>query len=203
MINDRKEYMKAYYEAHRESEKVKHKAWRQSHKEQIKEQRKAYYQANKEQIKEQRKAYYDSHKVSVKSKKKEYYAANRESVKSKKKEYYAANKQECKDKVKAYKQAHKQEIKAYFQFDLNALGQTKNSIRCKSQYILKKSGIKIPGYQIHHCFTYDDPTKFIYCSKETHLKIHQFLRDNNIDADTDHYNKIKHLLDEKVVKFGI
>ena len=188
MINDRKEYMKAYYEAHRESVLAQKKAW---------------FEAHKESVQVKVKEYYDSHKVSVKSKKKEYYAANRESVKSKKKEYYAANKQECKDKVKAYRQAHKQEIKAYFQFDLNALGQTKNSIRCKSQYILKKSGIKIPGYQIHHCCTYNDPTKFIYCSKETHLKIHQFLRDNNIDADTDHYDKIKHLLDEKVVKFGI
>ena len=36
-----------------------------------------------------------------------------------------------------------------------------------------------------------------------HLKIHQFLRDNNIDADIDHYEQIKQLLDEKVITFGL
>ena len=143
MTKDRKEYMKAYRQAHKEEQKAKGKAW---------------------------------------------YAANRESMKSKKKEYY---------------QAHKEQRKEYMQSDVNSLGQTKASIRRKSQRYLNKYGIKIPDYQIHHCCTYTDPTKFIYCRKEMHLKIHQYLRDNNIDADSDHYKYIKHLLDDTVVKYNI
>ncbi len=157
-------------------------------KEQQKEYQKAWYQANKEQQKEYQKAYKQAHKEQLK----EYQKA-----------YYKANKEQVKEYNKAYNQAHKEQQKEYKKSDVNSLGQTKHSIRNKSLRILKKSGIKIPGYQIHHCFTYDDASKFIYCSKEMHLKIHQFLRDNNIDADTDHYEQIKHLLDKNVVTFGL
>ena len=138
---------------------------------------------------------------------KAYYQANKEHVKAAKKDYYQAHKQQRKATVKAYYQAHKEQVKAYDKAykkaDVNSFGETKESIRHKSNYILKKSGINIPGYQVHHCFTYDDPSEFIYCSKELHVKIHQFLRDNHIDADSDHYDKIKHLLDKKVITFGI
>ena len=94
---------------------------------------------------------------------------------------------DAKEEVKAY-------MKAYSKSDVNSKGQTKHSIRKKSQRILKKSGIKIPGYQIHHCFGYEDPSKFIYCSKSLHLKIHQFLRDNEIDVDKDHWMAIRDLV---------
>ena len=123
---------------------------------------------------------------------KAYYQAHKEQRKAYRKAYFQAHKEACNEKSKVYNKA-----------DFNSLGQTKQSIRLKSISILKKSGINIPDYQIHHCFTYDDPTKFIYCSKEMHLKIHQFLRDNHIDADSDHYEQIKHLLDENVVVFGV
>lgn len=138
----------------------------------------------------------------------------REEEKIYNKAYYEAHK----DKVKAYYQAHKDKAKAYyekiknkknaymknyFRSDINSLGQTKQCIRVKSLSYLSKYGKKIPNYQIHHCFTYDDPTKFIYCSKDMHLKIHQFLRDNNIDADSDHYEQIKHLLDDTVILYGV
>ena len=134
------------------------------------------------------------------------------------KAYYQAHKKQRKAQMKAWKEAHKEQCKAWYEAnkeqrkayaieysksDVNSFGEKKNNIRRKSQSILKKSGIKIDGYEIHHCFTYNDPSKFIYCSKETHLKIHQYLRDNNIDADIDHYEQIKHLLDENVVVFGV
>ena len=135
----------------------------------------------KEERKEYMKAYYQAHKEAFKEKCRE------------------ANKEKC----RAYYQAHKDSEKEKKQSDLNSLGQTKNSIRLKSLSILNKSGTKIPGYEIHHCFGYDDPNKFIYCSKELHLKIHQFLRDNNIVADSDHYEQIKHLLDDSVVLYNI
>lgn len=76
-------------------------------------------------------------------------------------------------------------------------------VRQKSRLYLYKHGTKIEGYEIHHCCTYNEPYKFIYCSKEIHLKIHQYLRDNNISADTDHYEQIKHLLEDTVVLYGL
>ena len=125
--NDRKEYMKAWRQAHREEQKAYQKAWRQAHRE------------------------------------------------------------EQKSKMNAYKKS-----------DTNSLGQTKQSIRYKSNYylfnVLKHT--KLKGYEIHHCFGYEDYRNFIYIPKSLHLKIHQFLRDNHIDADTDHYNNIVHLIIE-------
>ena len=153
-----------------------------------KEYRKAYYQAHKEYYK----AYQKAHKEKMKVKYKAWYEANRDKVKA----WNEAHKEERKAYQKAYQ-------KAYNKSDVNALGQTKNSIRLKSLRYLNKYGTKIPGYQIHHCCTYDDPTKFIYCRKEMHHLIHAYLKQHNIDADSDHYKYIKHLLDDTVVKFNI
>ena len=138
-------------------------------------------------MKEDRKAY-----------RKAYYEAHREEHIAYMKAYFKAHKEQRKASRKAWREAHKEEVKAYMKAysksDVNSKGQTKHSIRKKSQRILKKSGIKIPGYQIHHCFGYEDPSKFIYCSKSLHLKIHQFLRDNEIDADKDHWMAIRDLV---------
>ena len=172
-----------------------------------KEYKKAYYQAHKEKHKAAKKAYYQAHKEECKAAKKAYYAANKEEIKAYKKAYYQENKEECKAAMKAYCETHKEQLKAYQKAynksDVNSLGQTKESIRKKSQRYLAKYGTKIPGYQIHHCCTYDDPYKFIYISKEMHLLIHSYLRQYNIDADCDHYKYIKHLLDDSVVKYNI
>lgn len=168
-------------------------------REERKEYMKAWYQAHKEEHKVNMKSYDKAHKKERKAYFKSYYEAHKEE----KKAYYQEHKEEAKAYAKSYNKAHKKERKAYTKADVNSLGQTKQSIRLKSIRILKKSGIKIPGYENHHCFGYDDPSKFIYCSKELHLKIHQFLRDNNIDADSDHYEQIKHLLDDSVVIFNI
>ena len=137
---------------------------------------KNYYKNNKEKCVKQKKNYYKTHVKKITTYKSYYH------------EWYLKNKEKCYD---------------YKKSDLNLLGQTKDSIRNKSNSYLRKYGKKIPGYQIHHCFGYEDPSKFIYCSKEMHLKIHQFLRDNNIDADSDHYDKIKQLLDDSVVMFNV
>ena len=119
------------------------------------------------------------------------------------KAYYQSHKEEAKATMKAWKQSHKEEIKEYYKADVNSLGQTKASIRKKSQRYLKKYGTKIQGYQIHHCCTYNDPYKFIYCSKEMHRFIHAYLKQHNIDADSNHYEYIKHLLDDTVVLYGV
>ena len=145
-----------------------------------------------------------------------------QSNKEYRKAYYQAHKEEEKAKMKAWKEAHKEEVKAHYnnwlnshreeyncyrrvyqKSDVNSLGKNKHSIRCKSNKYLNKYGKKIPGYEIHHCCTYTEPYKFIYCSKEMHQLIHSYLRQHNIDADSDHYNLIKHLLDDTVVLYGI
>ena len=112
------------------------------------------------------------------------------------KAWYEANKESQKEYKKDY-------MKEYKRADVNALGKTKVSIRSKSQYYLKKYGTKIQGYQIHHCCSYSEPYKFIYCSKEMHRMIHSYLRQHNIDADSNHYEYIKHLLDDTVVLYGL
>ena len=111
--------------------------------------------------------------------------------------------QDRKEYMRAWYQAHKEEMNAYRRADVNSFGKTKNNVRSKSRLYLKKYGKKIPGYEIHHCCTYDEPYKFIYCPKELHLTIHAYLREHKIDADSDHYEQIKHLLDDTVVLYGI
>ena len=133
----------------------------------------------REEMKEYKKAYYQAHKDAHKASMKAWYEAHKESVNA---------------SVKAYKQANKEKVKAYMQSDVNSLGQTKQSIRQKSLRILKKMNLKIPRYEIHHAFGYEDASKFIYISKSLHLKIHSYLKEHNIDADTDHWQAISNIV---------
>ena len=158
---------------------------------------------NSEERKEYMKAWYEAHKEQHKAYNKAYYQAHKEEVKVAKKAYHQAHKEQYKATMKAWCEANKEHIKAYDRSDINSLGQTKDSIRRKSRYYLNKYGTKIPGYQIHHCCTYTEPYKFIYCSKEMHHLIHAYLRQHEIDADSDHYEQIKHLLDDSVVLYNI
>lgn len=89
-------------------------------------------------------------------------------------------------------------MKEYHRNDLNSKGKTKSNIRKQSSYILfdKRHHTKIKDYEIHHCFGYDDPSRFIYIPKSLHGKIHRYLRINNIDADSNHYDYIKYMINE-------
>jgi hypothetical protein len=159
--------------------------------------------------KEYRKAYYQAHKEELKSKRRAYIKAHKEEIKEYNKSHYS--KEENTVRCRAYRESHKEEVKAYqrefhkeyYKSDVNSLGKSKASIRTKSLRYLNKYGTKIPGYEIHHCCTYTEPYKFIYCSKDKHQQIHAYLRDNNIQSDSDHYDLIKHLFDDKVVIYGI
>ena len=120
------------------------------------------------------------------------------------KEYYKAwyqeHREERKSKMKDWGQAHREERnaynKAYSKSDTNSLGHTKHSVRAKSSRYLFNvlNHTKLNGYEIHHCFGYDDYKKFIYIPRELHLQIHHFLRDNGIDADSNHYRQIEHII---------
>ena len=143
----------------------------------------------------------------TKEERKKYNKAYYQAHKEEKKKYTKAYRETHKEEQKAYRESHKEEYndyqKAYYKTDINSSGQTKDSIRHKSRKYLNKHGTKISDYQIHHCCTYNEPYKFIYCSKEMHQLIHAYLREHNIDADSEHYEQIKHLLDDTVILFGI
>lgn len=109
-----------------------------------------------------------------------------------------------KDKCKEYRKDYmkKPEVKTYYseykKNDLNLNGRTKDSIRVQSNHILfdQRHHAKLKDYQIHHCFGYDDPSKFIYIPRSLHKAIHRFLKENNINADTDHYKYISTMINE-------
>lgn len=153
--------------------------------------------------KEYMKAWYQEHKESEKANMQAYYQAHKEARIEQAKAWYQAHKEQVNARVKAWRDSNKEQVKARVKADVNANGETKHSIRLKSRRYLSKYGTKIPGYQIHHCCTYTEPYKFIYCSKETHNLIHAYLRQHNISADSDHYEQIKHLLDDTVVLYGL
>ena len=157
-----------------------------------KEYMKAYYQAHREELKAYQNAYNKAHREEQKA----YHRAHREELKAYQKAWRQSHREEQKAYHNAYNKAHREERKAYIKSDTNSLGQTKDSIRAKSNYYLFNTlrHTKVEGYEIHHCFGYDDFKKFIYIPKELHLQIHQFLRDNEIDADSDHYSRIEHLI---------
>jgi len=88
--------------------------------------------------------------------------------------------------------------KKYKKVDLNSSGKTKDYIRVRSNQILFKQckHTRLEGYEIHHCFGYDDPSRFIYIPRNLHRAIHALLRDNNIDVDSNHYKYIANMINE-------
>lgn len=133
-----------------------------------------------------------------KAKRKIRYEKRREECKARTKKYKAEHLEEHKAYMKKYRDEHSEECKArkkkYLSENLNKNGVTKNQIRVISRRFLNRTHSKLDGYEIHHCFGYEDPNKFIYIPKTLHLKIHQLLRDNNIPADSDHWNVIRDLV---------
>lgn len=100
--------------------------------------------------------------------------------------------------MKQYYEEHREEqnarVSQYMAEDLNKKGVRKHNIRIHSGRILKKVHGKLDGYEIHHCFGYEDPKKFIYIQKKLHLQIHQLLRDLGISADENHWSSIRDLV---------
>lgn len=134
-------------------------------------------------------------------------------------EWYEQYKARCKARYRndlKYRESHKYQHKTHYYNDpeyretviaqataynknnLNLNGKTKHNIRSQSQWFLfnKRNHSRLKEYEIHHCFGYDDATKFIYIPRELHRAIHALLRDNNIDADSNHYKYIVHMINE-------
>ena len=100
-----------------------------------------------------------------------------------------------KEKDRTYRMVYQ---RRYRKANLNLTGKTKDCIRFRSRNYLftKLNHTKLENYQIHHCFGYDDYKCFIYIPRELHLQIHKYLRDNNINAESNHYTKIAHLINQ-------
>lgn len=92
---------------------------------------------------------------------------------------------------------HREYYKEYLIDDNN---KHKHIVRNQSACILfkQRKHTKLKGYEIHHCFGYDDPSKFIYIPKTLHSAIHKFLREHFIDASSNHYKYITELLNNCV-----
>lgn len=161
-----------------------------------KERIKQYYQENKEKTKIWKK----EHKEQLKEYSKFYKQTHKTKIIEYNKNYGIANK----DKIKEYMQNNRERLNDYARaYAKDPNNQLTINCRHQSHRYLKKYGQKIEGYQIHHCCTYNEPYKFIYCSKELHKIIHAYLRQHNIDAKSNHYEYIKHLLDDTVIKYNL
>ena len=66
--------------------------------------------------------------------------------------------------------------------------------RAASNRILRKLGIRVDGYEIHHCWGYDDPSKFVYIPRRLHRDIHIALNEAGIDAKNNHWDHIKDII---------
>lgn len=107
-------------------------------------------------------------------------------------------KSKYKERVRKYQNEHRREHREYMRKyrsqDLNPLERRKHSIRTQSRRYLLSKHSRLIGYEIHHCFGYDDPNKFIYIPKTLHKEIHWLLRDKGISANTDHWMAIRELV---------
>ena len=122
----------------------------------------------------------------------------KEEQREQKRKYYLQHREERIKYSRKYNAEHRKELceatKKRQAKELNKNWVKKCNIRSMSLRLLKKCHTKLPGYEIHHCFGYEDPKRFIYIPKSLHLKIHQFLRDNGIPSDIDHWNEIRELV---------
>ena len=129
---------------------------------------------------------------------KKYRAERGEQIRAMHNKYNAEHKEERNARYRKKYAEHIEERREYSRKyraeNLNSNGVTKSCVRVMSGKILKKSHTKLPGYEIHHCFGYENPGKFIYIPKSLHLKIHQLLRDKKIPSDSDHWNIIRDLV---------
>lgn len=153
--------------------------------------------------KEYQKEYHERNRIKRLKRMKDYYETNKASIKVYDKIYYEEHKEALLAAKKEWRNNNLDKVYNYVKADLNALGKTKSYIRLKSRRYLLKYGKLIEGYQIHHCCSYTEPYKFIYCPTNVHRLIHSYLRQHNIDADSDHYEYIKHLLDDTVIKYNV
>lgn len=121
-------------------------------------------------------------------------AEHREEHRERRNKYIEEHREAQKTRQSKYKFEHRTIIREFKSTDVNSAGVTKTHIRSLSRRILYKIHSKIQGYEIHHCFGYEDPDKFIYIPRTLHQQIHRLLTDNRIPADSNHWNVIRDIV---------
>lgn len=121
---------------------------------------------------------------------------HREHLREQRKKYREEHREEKNSQHRKYKAEHREHLRECKYADVNCAGVTKHLIRIMSNKILSSSHAKLQGYEIHHCFGYENPNRFIYIPKTLHTQIHRLLRDNDIPADSVHWNAIRDLVNE-------
>ena len=159
--------------------------------------RKRYAEHHEERKASMRKRYAE-HKEEYKARQKKYYAEHTEEHKARVKKYKAEHSEEHKASMRNSYAKHREERKAYqrrmYAEDLNKNGVPKSKIRTASWNILKKVHSKLSGYEIHHCFGYEDTDKFIYIPRKLHREIHSFLDNLGIPSAENHWNVIRDMV---------
>jgi len=122
---------------------------------------------------------------------KEYMKKYMKKRRSEPNEEYIAHKMKRRSEHKLERNVY---MKGYNAKDVNAAGVTRQQIRVLSNRILFKKHYKLHGYEIHHCFGYEDANKFIYIPRTLHQQIHQMLRDDKIPAYSNHWNTIRDMV---------
>lgn len=126
------------------------------------------------------------------------YCKMNDEQKAKRSEYMRKWRTEHPEYMHKYRADHREEWrehtrKQHYQ-DLNSQGIRKHYIRNRSNKYLFYNHSKLKGYEIHHCFGYEDYRKFIYIPKELHILIHKLLRTRKIPSDSDHWMFIRDLV---------
>ena len=122
------------------------------------------------------------------------YAEQREAKKAYQMKYNAEHREERKKYYAEHREEHNARRNKRLSEDLNKNGVKKSNIRNLSGQILKKVHAKLDGYEIHHCFGYEDPERFIYIPRKLHREIHSLLYSLHIPAEDNHWNVIRDMV---------
>jgi len=151
---EKKEYMKKYYEEHKEIMKLCSKKYVETHKEEKqiynKEYKKIYQQEHKEELKKKKHESYLKNKEQIKIAHREYYLKNKEASNARSKKYYEEHKEEM---IQACKENHKKRVKKDISYKILHYLRARiyNSIRYnyKSSHTLELLGCSIEFLKLH------------------------------------------------------
>jgi len=137
---EKKEYMKLYYEKNKEKLLLQKKIYRENNKDKIYFKNKKYKENNLEKVNINSKQYRENNKEKLKLYQKEYTENN----KNKSKEYYENNKEKISLRGKEYRENNKDKINQYYKKrrQCDPLYKLKQNLRTIIRTSIKKNGYK-------------------------------------------------------------
>lgn len=156
MNKERKEYKKAYYEAHKKELKEKQKTYNEAHKEEAK----AYYEEHKQERKEYSKKYMKSYNDDHKNEHKEYYKTYNESHREHKLRKYCINIEQ----VENYELAKEDN---FISWDVHHRLETHNSDGIRRLVDLSRDELIALGTYYHR-----PASELIFLKHKEHIQLH-------------------------------